>query len=175
MSSGACGVSETISDTGPPLHLHEIGRLALMATVTPLVFPELVWDEVQSRGLTRSLLTQAGIEHDIRSVEEGSWRTALTAAHPFRIQPADAQVFALASASNFQSLVLTDDLALRNALEAREVTVTGSVGLLIRGYSSKHLSRRELEMAIESLIETSTLHLSPAFRAYLRKLIADLP
>lgn len=175
MSSGACEVAETLSDTGPPLHLHEISRLALLTAVHPLVFPELVWQELRNRGLSAPVFTEAGIESDIRSVDEEAWKLALAAAHPFRIQPADAQVFTLASANSFQSLVLTDDLALRKALEARGATVTGSVGLLVRGYSSRQLDRRELEMAIDSLVETSTLHLSPAFRIYLRKLIAGLP
>lgn len=173
--SGACGVAETLSDTGPPLHLHEIGRLALLAAVTPLVCPELVWEELRSRGLTEAVLADAGIGIDIRPVDEDSWKAALSAAHPFRIQPADAQVFTLASATSFQSLVLTDDLALRRALEARGATVAGSVGLLIRGYSSKKLDRAELEKSIDSLIETSTLYLSPAFKVYLRKLVSDLP
>lgn len=174
-SSGACGVAETLADTGPPLHLKEIGRLTVLTAVAPMVFPELVWEELRNRGVLESDLTEAGIGIDIRAVDEDSWKAALAAAHPFRIQPADAQVFTLASATDFRSLVLTDDLALRRALEARGATVAGSVGLLIRGYSSKHLDRTELEMTIDSLIETSTLHLSPAFRVYLRKLIADLP
>ena len=71
--------------------------------------------------------------------------------------------------------MLTDDLALRRALEARGATVAGSVGLLIRGYSSKKLDRAELEKSIDSLIETSPLYLSPAFKVYLRKLVSDLP
>lgn len=52
---------ETISDTGPVLHLHEIGRLEGLATLVPLIFPNLVWEELQRLEVDRSALREAGL------------------------------------------------------------------------------------------------------------------
>lgn len=90
------------------------------------------------------------------------------------IQPADAQVFLLVQASRFQALVLTDDLALRKLIESHGATVVGSVGILIRAYSSGKLDRRQLDEAFRALFDDSTLHLSQAFRAYLAQLLKSL-
>ncbi len=106
-------------------------------------------------------------------MDEGAWQAALRSAEPVRIQPADAQVFALAQADRFQSLVLTDDLALRRLLESHGCTVVGSVGVLIRTHVSGLFRREELERSIEDLFEVSTLHWSPAFRAYVRQLLEE--
>jgi hypothetical protein len=57
----------------------------------------------------------------------------------------------------------------------RDIAPTGTVGLLIRAYAARSISREEMEAAFEALFEKSTLHLGPAFRAYVRKLLADLP
>ena len=52
--------------------------------------------------------------------------------------------------------------------------VIGSVGVLVRAYRTGLLERNELDIAVDGLFEESTLHLSSAFRAYLRKLLSDL-
>jgi hypothetical protein len=49
------------------------------------------------------------------------------------------------------------------------------VGILIRAYAVGALSREELKRSSEALLEESSLHLSRAFRTYVRKLVADLP
>jgi hypothetical protein len=50
MSSGAFRVPETISDTGPILHLEEIGNVQILQTVAPLRVPDLVADELEAHG-----------------------------------------------------------------------------------------------------------------------------
>jgi len=70
--------------------------------------------------------------------------------------------------------VLTDDLALRRRLENQGVTVVGSVGVLVRAYTTGRIRRDELEGAVDTLFTISTLHLSRAFRAYVRHLLANL-
>lgn len=161
---------ETISDTGPVLHLQEIGRLSALATVSPLLFPGRVWEELESRGLDAAAFQRAGLSfkvspaiHDLIPNPEGP-----------QLQPADIEVFLLAEERSFEPLVLTDDLALRRLLESRGATVAGSIGVLIRAYVLGALSREELTTASEALLEESSLHLSRAFRTYVRKLIADL-
>ena len=62
MSPGACRVPETISDTGPILHLQEIDRLSTLATVAPLLLPDLVVEELGRHGVTAARLTEARID-----------------------------------------------------------------------------------------------------------------
>jgi len=166
-------VPEAISDTGPVLHLQEIGRLTALTVVPPLLLPYLVLKELEAYGLEAARLREAGIDFTVKGVEPLAWRTVLRDVAP-QIQPADAQVFSLAQASGFQSLVLTDDLALRRLLESHGSLVTGTVGLLIRAYTVRSISREQMETAFEALFQESTLHLSHAFRTYVRKLLADL-
>lgn len=165
---------ETVSDTGPILHLDEIGHLTILTTATPIVLPALVLAELEARGLGLARLREAGVDTNVSPVPSFEWREILRDVAP-QIQPADAQVFALVRASRFQALALTDDLTLRKLLESHGAQVAGTVGILVRAYTTGGISRMELEATIESLFNDSSLHLSRAFRVYLKKLLGDLP
>lgn len=173
--SGASRVPEIVSDTGPILHLHEIDRLPLLTTLSPLNIPDLVQAELGLYGIPMADLVKAGIEVTVTPVAEPIWREILLIPGFTRIQPADAQVFAIARSCSFQVLTLTDDLALRKLLEREGATVVGSIGLLIRGYRDGRLTRAALEKCIDDLLGKSTLHLSRAFRSYVRQLVEELP
>ncbi|MFL6197033.1 MAG: hypothetical protein ACJ75H_22800 [Thermoanaerobaculia bacterium] len=155
------------------MHLQEIGRLQTLQTVAPLVLPDLVVGEIEAHGSGLTFLREAGVQSTVISVETSAWREVLRSTGA-RIQPADAQVFVLARDGRFQPLVLTDDLALRRLLEKSGSPVTGTVGILIRAYSSRLISREDLDSAVEALFESSSLHLSGAFRIYLTSLLNDL-
>lgn len=166
---------ETVADTGPILHLHEISRLEALSTIAPLTIPDLVIAELGARGLGLPDLVMAGVTSTVTPVGADEWEQILLETDPPRIQPADAQVFALVQASRFQALTLTDDLTLRRLLEANGATVVGSVGILVRAYSSGNLKRKELEESVDALIRDSSLYLSRTFRLYLKQLLIDLP
>jgi predicted nucleic acid-binding protein len=120
-------------------------------------------------------LAKAGIEINVVPVAESIWKEILLIPDLSRIQPADAQVFAVARDRSFQVIALTDDLALRKLLEREGATVVGSIGLLIRGYRDGRLTRDALDKCIDDLLGKSTLHLSRAFRSYVRQLVEELP
>lgn len=116
---------ETVSDTGPVLHLEEIGELATLSTVAPLVFPDLVIAELEIHGVGPVRLKGAAIEFAVATVAASEWRA-------------------------------------------------GTVGVLIRAYTSGRITRADLDGAIESLFNQSSLFISRAFRIYLKKLLSDL-
>lgn len=162
---------DSIADTGPILHLYEIGRLPVLGLIAPLTLPDLVFAELRARSIDRRILDAAGVPFDVVPVEaETEEPTGITP----RLQPADAQVLALARARGFEALLVTDDLALRRVLEGHGATVVGSVGLLVRARRAGLLSRQGLENAIEDLFDHSSLHLSRAFRAYVEQLLSEL-
>lgn len=142
------------------------------ASTLPLTFPNAVWDELRQRRVDRRALQQAGIRF---TLSPAAGRELPPGSETPRLQPADIEVFLLAREGRFESLVLTDDLALRRVLEEHGAVVAGSVGVLVRAYAIGRLSRQELERSMEALLEESSLHLSRAFRVYVKKLLADLP
>lgn len=166
---------EAIADTGPVLHLHEIEHLKALRAAGPLLLPELVVEELGRRAISPSLLEAAGLEIILRSPDGSEEAAAREDAGSTLLQPADLQVFALARRAGFRQLVLTDDLALRRLLESRGATVAGSIGLLVRAYASDRMSRSELEESVEALFHESSLHLSRAFRTYVKDLLRRLP
>lgn len=167
-------MSDALADTGPILHLHEIGRLQMLRVFDSLLMPDLVADEIRAYGLEPTRLGVAGQAVTIESIAEQVWKPLVAVSRRPMIHPADAQVFALAHLRQFAIPVLTDDLGLRRRLEEQRATVVGSVGVLVRAYSKGWLERVELENAIEALLTQSTLHASRAFVAYTRALLNEL-
>lgn len=166
---------EAVSDTGPILHLHEIGHLNAMSVFECLSIPGLVADELRVYGLDPLGLGVEALSVVVVPVSEARRNAVLASEDSPPIQPADAEVLVLAQVQGFQQPVLTDDLVLRRRLEAHGAVVVGSVGVLVRAYKTGLLERDELEGAVDALFTVSTLHLSRAFRAYVRQLLADLP
>jgi len=77
MWRGAFGVPETVSDTGPILHLHEIGRLPLLAPFSPLAIPNLVQTELDLYDIFAAELARSGIELTVIPVAEPIWKEIL--------------------------------------------------------------------------------------------------
>jgi predicted nucleic acid-binding protein len=167
-------MTEAIADTGPILHLYEIGQLECLGAFDNLQLPELVAEELRAYGLDPSRLEIATLIISIVRVPEVEWMQIVNDTKKPTIHPADAQVYVLARSNQFRSPVLTDDLDLRRFLENVGATVVGSVGVLVRAYKVGYLKHSELESAVEALFTTSTLHISRAFKAYVHRLLADL-
>lgn len=165
---------DAISDTGPILHLHEIGQLRALGVFTDLTVPGLVVEELRIYGLDPVSLGVPGLNVSVVPVDEARRNRMLTEGGEPPLHPADAEVFVLAHDDGFQKPVLTDDLALRRRLEASGAVVTGSIGILVRACKTGWLTRAQLESAVDALFTDSTLHLSRAFRAYVRQLLAGL-
>jgi predicted nucleic acid-binding protein len=165
---------EAVADTGPILHLHQISFIHALRIVERLIVPDLVMQEWQAYHVDLDAIA-AHVAVNVTSVARADWEPILAQTGQPVIHPADAQVFVVAQAHHFQLPVFTDDLALRQRLEHAGATAVGSVGILVRAYTTAQWTRTELNAAIDALFTTSTLHMSKAFRAYVRQQLEQLP
>ena len=167
-------MSEAVSDTGPVLHLWEIGQVQALDVFERVLLPPLVAEELSRYGVAlEAQVLKATLE--VVPVEDGERQQVLGEPTIFAIHAPDAEVVVLTRRTGFRLSVLTDDLALRKRLEAEGADVSGSFGVLIRAYKKGFLGRLELESAVEALFSDSTLHAGAPFRAYARALLAELP
>jgi predicted nucleic acid-binding protein len=164
-----------IADTGPLLHLAEIGCLAALGAFQRLLIPDLVVDELRRHGVDVRLVDVP--ELTVSTVPPRRYERVSRVANSagVSIQAADAQVLALVLARRRRDVVLTDDLALRRIVEGRHVVAVGSVGVLVRASSQGLMDDAELRRSIDALFERSTLYLSKAFRAYVHRLLDTPP
>lgn len=164
-----------VCDSGPLTHLWQIRLATLFGTFDALHLPEQVADEVRRHVPLDRLQAIAGCKIEVHPVEEAAivglrrrfWGQGIL------LQAADLAVLVLAQKLR-PPLVLTDDLSLRKSVESVGLTPMGSVGILLRGYKHGLLNANTLDAAIDDLFVHSTLYLSPSFKAYVRRLIADI-
>jgi predicted nucleic acid-binding protein len=136
--------------------------------------PEQVAREVARHVSLAQMTTVAGCDVSVDVVSEQEIVEARRTA-PANLTLHEADLATLALARRLApDLVLTDDLAIRQAVEAQGQLPMGSVGVLLRAYKAGFLDAVALDQAIEGLFVPSTLHLGPNFKSCVRRLITTM-
>jgi len=134
-----------VSDAGPLVHLAEIGSLELLATFDTLLVPETVYTEVEAGGVPDGV---ADLSYELVEANEGR----------VGAEELDAgERAAIAVAEGRGTVLLTDDLAAREAASDAGVEVRGSIGVIALGYGRGLLDRDEAASRMRALQRETSL------------------
>ena len=139
-----------VSDAGPIIHLAEIGSLELLETFDTLLVPETVYEEVDAGGVPDQL---SDLQYEFVEADERQVGT----------EELDAgERVAIAVAIDRGLVLLTDDLAARDAAADAGVEVRGSIGIIALGYARGVIDRAEAGSRMRSLQRETSLFVTDA-------------
>lgn len=138
-----------VADTGPLIHLDEIGALDLLSVVDELLIPQIVYEELKAGTVPPALVD---IEHEIVEADV----TGLT------VDLDPGETAALAVASERSAVLLTDDLAARDAAGNLDVEVHGSIGVIVLAYTRGELTKSKAIELMRALQTETSLFVTDA-------------
>jgi len=156
-----------VSDTGPLLHLHQVGAEHLLAHLGHVQVPPAVWRELQrlAPGFTVNRMPEWLSESQLSasaSLQARQWVSA-------RILHA-GEAEALACAWEIQAaMFLTDDTAARTLGESLGIQVRGSLGVILHAAACGHLDQTTCLQLLDGLEKRSTLWMSAKVKAAARQ------
>ncbi|RLM83566.1 nucleic acid-binding protein [Halobellus sp. Atlit-38R] len=138
-----------VADTGPLIHLDEIDALQLLSAVDGLLIPQTVYEELEA-GTVPSALDH--LEYELVEAEETEPIVDLD----------PGETAALAVASERSAVLLTDDLAARDAAEDVNVEVHGSIGVIVLAYTRGELTKSKAAELMRALQTETSLFITDA-------------
>lgn len=149
---------EAVADAGPLIHLHEIGQISLLNLFVAVHVPAIVWREATESGRVpeEALLGVSVVRRQAPAL--GDWRNGERLSH---LHGGEREALRLSEELGIP-LLLTDDLAAREAAVGVGVTPVGSVGIIAKSHVAGMIDLAEAERALRELQETSSLFVSRA-------------
>lgn len=136
MLSGDCMDKEGVSNSGPLIHLAQIGRFKLLSMFSKIYIPRKVYEEV-------SIPDKPG-EAELRSAENIEVLGVLES----EVESIKARICVKLDEGELQALCLCEKLGFE---------VHGSVGIIARAYRECLVDLRETENALKALYGVSSL------------------
>ena len=162
-----------VFDTGPLIHLHEINQLELVITVfNTLHLPEQVKREIRNEAIIQFLKDKITCV-SVHSVNEPELFATKEAYSGFQLHLADLAVLSLLPKIN-NAVAVTDDLALRSAVESGGRIAVGTIGILLNGYKRGVFSKLLLIKLLGLVFNDSSLYLSSAFKTKVLNIVETL-
>jgi len=162
-----------VVDTGPLIHLHEIEHLEILTAVFgKLHLPENVKLEISNEPILQ-FIHQHSDKIAIHQIGEPELFAAKNAYSDFRLHLADLAVITLLN-KILDACAVSDDLALRRAIESSNRTVVGTIGVLFRGFKKGVINKPQLKQFIHLILNDSSLYLSSAFRSRILTIVEEL-
>jgi predicted nucleic acid-binding protein len=153
---GSAGQLIAVTDAGPLIHLHEIGQLGLLRIFNLLHVTEDVWAEATSSARVPADALAAATSFKLHSVSTNDREQFASQHHLQHLQIGELTALQLCAAADIRVL-LTDDLAARDAAKSMNVVPVGSVGIVLRAYHTGTITLPHAEQALTTLFDTSTL------------------
>lgn len=163
------GIKKAVSNTGPIIHLSEIGCLHCLKIVENLFIPKSVESEIRSKNAPGKNELRSANWIITKELDDVLKEKADKIVKDFGIELADAEAIVLARTNNIK-LLFTDDKSAREIAEYYGLEVHGSAGIIARAYRSRILSYEEVKHALEKLHQESSLYMTD--RVY--KIVLDL-
>ncbi|MGI9174885.1 MAG: hypothetical protein ACR2GR_06165 [Rhodothermales bacterium] len=153
---GAQGLTDAAVDAGPLIHLGEIGGIAFLRVFRLLHVPEAVWAETVGRDRVQEadLLSLTHLQR--RVVVQEKVTRFVTENNLGHLHAGEEESLYLCYSDRLL-LLLTDDLAVREAAKHRGITPVGSLGVVVRAYRTGQISVSEAERFLNDLYDSSTL------------------
>jgi len=161
-----------VLDAGPLIHLDELGSLSLLAGYREVLLPDVVENEARKH---RPEIPIDSIPGLVRVSSNSSTAASMfELAAEFGLHAGELTAIAVLKEHRGDCL-LSDDAAARAMAEAIGFQVRGTVGLILRGWQRKQISKAAACDLLKALPVKSTLHLRPGFLANVLEQIADKP
>ncbi|WP_022836913.1 hypothetical protein [Salisaeta longa] len=154
-------IGPAIADAGPLIHLHEIGCLSFLQLFSVLHVPDAVWNETVGQGRVPPHQIES-LDNVLRHAERGQDVQAFIDQESLDDLQYGEQACLWLLAQQEDSLVLTDDLAVRDAVKERGGTPVGSLGIVVRAYRAECIDLDRAERLLRRLHEDSTLFVTEA-------------
>jgi predicted nucleic acid-binding protein len=163
-----------VADTGPLLHLAEIGEAVQLCVFDVLSVSNQVNAELVRHGVLGQITSALGDRLQVLRVRGRELQAQALALSGFRVHRTDLSTAALAERLG-PDVVLTDDLELRKGLESRGHTVVGSIGVLFRAFETGRIPKADLMARLNRLLNGSSLYTSRGIRITLDEIVKNLP
>ncbi len=137
---------KAVADSGPIIHLREIGAEKALS-VFSVVVPPAVAQEVKGAALHATI--DSNFDNNLVQILQNEFNLGL----------AESQCIALAKARNIQ-LLLTDDLEARTTAKNLGLEPHGTVGILLRAYHVGIFSKKQSIGFVQWLKSDSTLYIT---------------
>lgn len=138
-----------VADAGPIIHLDEIDALGLLSAIDRVLIPQTVYDELATGTVPPAL---CDVEYELVEADPTGLSVDLD----------PGETAALAVASERSAVVLTDDLAAKNAAAELNVEVHGSIGVIVLAYTRGELSKAEAVDRMRALQAETSLFVTDA-------------
>ncbi len=145
--------SKAVSDTGPIIHLTEINSLNVLGIFSKVIIPKEVENELKkNKTAIPSKIKVAEIDSDFKDKIK-----ILVNQHDLNLGEAEAIVLALQEKTDY---FLTDDLDARQVAKEFNISVHGTVGLILRAFKEKIIDKGSAINKAKELKTKSTLFIT---------------
>ncbi|MBT9166454.1 MAG: hypothetical protein DDT25_01139 [Chloroflexi bacterium] len=153
---GTREVNVAVADAGPLLHLNEIGCFSLLRFFETLHIPDAVWSETvgQVKALPADLLSLGNVQQHTLPQEDVTRFIRKNGLE--NLHAGERECLYLCQRVE-TSLLLTDDLAVRETAKRLGITPVGSIGIISKAYQAGHISLSGAEQYLGDLYDVSTL------------------
>ncbi|MBM4054368.1 MAG: hypothetical protein FJ264_06815 [Planctomycetes bacterium] len=145
-------IMAVVSDAGPLIHLSEIGGIALLQLFGIIHVPHTVLFEISKhrKNISKEITIA---DHNLPELQiiEFTRKAGLEKLHS-----GERECLYLCRQIN-QSILLTDDLAVRAVAKSLQITPVGSLGIVIKVYKDSRISLAEAEQYKSDLCDISSL------------------
>jgi len=148
-----------VSDTGPLLHLSEIGCSQLLLHIQKIYVPDSVCNEYKKhkRNSDADVLTFKNIKHI--PVAKYELQDFIHQHNLGELHSGETECLFLCRNLSVD-VILTDDLAVRDIANSLHITPVGSLGVIIKSYREKIITLAQAEKYIIDLYKTSSLYVT---------------
>ncbi len=148
-------IRRAVFDTGPFIHLNEIGCFNVISLFNEILIPPEVFLEINKKiTLSRKLDSSGNVS--VVDLDGKAKDMSVLIVNQYFLDLGEAEAIALSLQKN-PDVFITDDLEARVTAKHFGVEVHGTIGVLLRAYREKLLSKEDVIAGMSALYDRSSL------------------